>query len=250
MTSIHRPRALLLAALGLALAAAGCKAENQNSLVVVQNQVVDRSMMNCGVPTSATTVSEPSGILDVGVAAALNEGYFVYPLVRNDLIDRSNPMAGIEPHDSILVTGADVQLEGLATSLPASQQMYSLSAFGGTIDPGGTTGVSVEVIQPQVAAQLAALVTGMEPQPPTVTAHFRITGTRAGGDIQSDWVDFPISLCRWCLTGAQPGACPAMPPSASSVKQGACNPAQDLQVSCCTSGSQLLCGPSYPTASM
>jgi len=240
----------------LALALAGCSvtADNQNSLVVLQNQVIDPQMTMCKVPTTATTSSRPVGTLDVGLVQQANlDGYFMFPLVRNDLLPRANPMAGMQQTDTIELSGAEVQLNAgsLSGSLAPSQAAFFLDSFGGTIDPGLTGAMTLNIVPRQVALQLAAGVTGQELQPPQVIAHLRVHGNRSGGDVTSGWIDFPVNICKWCLTGGPPQACPATPPSKSSVNQGGCLAEQDDPISCCISGtSTLLCGSAFPTSGM
>ncbi len=234
-------RAFLLSG-ALALAGAGCLADNTDSLIILQNQVLDPST-SCGVPSSATMTTETAGILDVGLVEAGFDGYEVYPLLFNNLVNRATTQ--VTTKDSIELTGAQVQLQGvLASSL--SQSSFSLQVFGGTVLPNQTAGMSVNVIPRELALEMGNFITGTETAPPTVVAHFRVTGIRAGGELDSGYVDYPITVCRGCLTGGPLLMC--NPVDKSLVKLGSCNPAQDSLVTCCIQGqSTVLCGSQVPT---
>ncbi len=234
----------LLAA--LALFGAGCPVENQNSLVVLQDQVVDRTTTMCAVPTTATITSRSQGTLDVALAEQGLGGYDVVPLLRNDLLPRADPQNGVPETDTIQLTGADVQL---SAPVHLSANSFFVQSFGGTIDPGATGSMVITVIPETVAKADLAPVLHAGDTPIRVIAHFRVHGSRSGGDITSGWVDFPIDVCRNCLTGPI-AACPNPPPSKASINLGGCFPAQDDPISCCTNNGATLCGANFPTSGM
>lgn len=236
----------LLAA--LAAGAVGC-ADNQNTLVVVQNQAVDRASTMCVVPGDDNASARSRGVLDLAlVDLNVGDGYHGYPLVRNDLLPRADPGNGVQQTDTITLTGVDIQLN---SPFPISPSAYFDPSFAGTINPGDTGAVIAKFIRPDLAkAFLSPAVTGTELQPPTVVVHFRVRGKRSDGDVTSAWVDFPVDVCRGCLTGGAPQACPNPPPSASDVLLGGCNPSQDEAISCCTQNGAVLCGSFFPTSGM
>jgi hypothetical protein len=228
--------------ISVALALGGCTADNTDSLIILQNQVLDPSS-SCGVPSSATMTAESAGILDVGLVEAGFDGYEVYPLLFNNLVNRASTT--VTTRDTIQITGAQVQLQGaLANTLPSSQTSFSLSSYGGTVFPNQTQGMSVNVIPAQVALQMGNFIAAGQSAP--VIAHFRVTGVRAGGELDSGYVDYPITVCRGCLTGGP--LLPCVPIDKTLVRLGSCNPAQDQLVSCCIQGmSTVLCGTQFPT---
>jgi hypothetical protein len=229
---------------------AGC-VDNQISLVVVQNQVIDR-MGGCVVSSMASNTVRGKGILDVGLVADGYQGYEMYPLVRNNLLDRSSPMSGVPQRNIIEVQGADVELitGTLSASLPAAQSTFFAPGMGGALEPnGGEAPMTFTAIPRGVALMLGAGVTGTEPDFPTVTVKYRIRGTHqsdtGSSDIFSGYVQYPVQLCRYCLTGGKPPTCPTPPQSAQTVNLGSCNVSQDDYVTCCYEGA-LKCGPLVP----
>jgi hypothetical protein len=247
-----------------ALIGGGC-VDNKNSLVIVQNQLPDPTMMNCAVPGMATPVELQAGILDVGLVAAGYAGYQLYPLVRSDILDRSNATTGVAQEATVELRGVDVQLAGATGSTGASlvaglsqPSSFFAPSFGGNIVPAGGTGAMiVTVITRQAATDMAKALAGLPATTadfPTVTVHFRAVGTHSSDNpfsdtITSGWADFPVQICSFCLT-APPMACPTPPPKKADITLGACNPSQDRYVSCCTQNGATLCGSLYPVSSM
>jgi hypothetical protein len=239
-----------LFALPLAVAA-GC-ADNSITLQVLANQ--PPTVPACMVTTAVTGTSQSSGILDVGVVeagAGAYAGYTVYPVVKNNLMD---PSPGALPQrDDIQIIGTDVQLVvtgALDAALPSNQRSFFQPAYGGDVPSGQTGSLTVEVVPLQVAVELDAALQDNQTIPMIV--RFRVVGTKAdGGTITSGWTDYPVKVCRWCLTGGKPPVCPKGGVAKTSVFAGACNVAQDMPVTCCIgSTNRLLCGGAVPQTTM
>ncbi|MSP62141.1 MAG: hypothetical protein EXR72_17765 [Myxococcales bacterium] len=233
----------LLAALPLALAA-GC-ADFDGPLQILQNQVMGDDCVvsgTLGLPRSG-------GVLDVGLVEAGYPGYEVYLVVQNNL---ANKGLGV---DDVQMEGVDVELKvggAFGALVPVGQRNFFVQRYAGVLRPGATVGLAAEVIPRQVAAEMGPAISGSELELPSVMAHVRAVGKRAGGSITSGWIDFPVKVCRWCLAfnskpGEKPGPCPPGGIVEEQIRMGQCNPAQDGEVTCCTGGNNvLLCGDRVP----
>jgi hypothetical protein len=236
--------------LPFALIAAGC-ADDAITLELLQTQPL---MPPACLPTGAPGVGQSSGILDVGVVAGgagTIPGYLITPVVKNNLMDPSQmPPAGAS---DLTVIGTDVQLlvtGTLSSALPSNQRSFFQPAYAGVVANGSTVAFSSEVVPVQVAVELNQALQDNEVQPMIV--RFRVVALKTDStSITSAWANFPLKICRWCLTGGKPPACPKNGVPKATVLTGACNVAQDLPVTCCISATnRQLCGPSVPTATM
>lgn len=249
--------ALLLLALGCGLA--GC-VDDDLSLTIVKFAAITSDTM-CQPSTASPTI-QTGGLLDVGIANAGASqgyhGYFVAPVVQNNLIERATMTSG--ETDAIDLIGFDVQLipdagdpqVGAAINgLPAANRNFFYSVAGGRLPPGGMTqvAVSVEVVNIDTARVLASAITttGSRSQPP-ILVHIRPVGMRAGLRLNGGWIDFPLRLCKFCLNTPSPlAACPAAGFPAATFEAGGCFPEMDTTVSCCTDpANNLLCGAQAP----
>jgi hypothetical protein len=217
--------------------------------------VPDDPMSNCVVQVSSTT-TQTQGLLDVGIVASTGApGYTVFPVVKNNLNPTmtTGTTAQVE-RNSVTVTGANVELKpdaSLASAIPANQRKFFVAAGAGRLDPQGTAVFGIEAIPRPVALELANVVqTGVGNAIPRVTASISPVGDRSGDTIVGAAVDFPIEICKFCLSGT-PAACPAGGFPMADVKTGGCLQAQDLNITCCTGAqSQLLCGSDVPIKTM
>ena len=244
---------LQLFALPVALLAAGC-VDDEFTLEFIQNQQVTAPV--CVPVTAAAGAGQTAGTLDVGIVeggAGSYAGYIVYPIVKNNLVDpalENNP-----PGLSTIVSRTDIQLIGgdveyvasgaLAAALPTNQRSFFQPAAAGSVAMNATGTIAIEVMPVQVATELGAAVAENAPMPMIV--RFRVVGTHAGTTSTTGWVEYPMKLCRWCLTGGKPLACPKGGFLKSQVSTGNCNIAQDTQVTCCiNSANHLRCGNDVP----
>jgi hypothetical protein len=249
----------------LAFLAQGC-APNDQSLTI--NHFVPPDTTTTTTTTAPTcsisatnmfSVSE--GILDVGLVQAISiaHGYEAFAVISNNLPDRT--VATDVQRDAIYLVGTDVELTltgNLAGSLPATQQKFSTLSAGQRLNPGAggmmgdSVALAVEIIPRQIAEQLAGVVqVGGDPGQQIVIAHVKPVGTHAGSQVVGAAVDFPVEICKFCLTPPI-AACPAagFPPATTILPGNPCNVAQDDPVTCCSSGSTILCGAAVPKATM
>ncbi len=254
-----RPNRLLFA---LPLLLAGGCVDNPVTLEVLQNTIPDPPA--CQPATMGTGPSASAGIFDVGIAqggAGEFKGYEVYPVVRNNLEDPSmatgivSGMGGVvqTQRDDIELVGVDVQLTvtgAFDAAVRADQRSFYQNAYGGIVPAAGTGALTVEVVPLPIAVELNAALQDGQTLP--MVARFRVVGQKTDSSmIESGWVDFPINVCRWCLTGGKPPPCPKDGVLAASVLPGACNVPQDDPVTCCTdTKNRLLCGSTVPTKTM
>ena len=248
--------ALLLSALALC-GLAGC-VDDDLSLTIVNFAVFTPGM--CTIAPGGS-VFQSGGQLDVGIASlGAPQGYHGYiaaPIVQNNLIERAT--ATTAETDAVDLTGFDIELvppasdsevAGAINSLPLANRKFFYAVAGGRIPPGGMSqvAVGVEVINTDVARVLAKAVTttGSRGGPPLIV-HMRPVGERAGLRLNGGYTDFPVNICKFCLTPA-PQPCPTAGIPAAEFQAGGCFPEMDQSVSCCTdaASSSLLCGAQAP----
>ena len=225
----------------------GCS-NADGSLLILSNQIVEPKD-NCQL-MQQTMFFRTSGTLDLGLVELGGDGYYYYPTVKNNLVDRSGSTGGFQ-YDNVVLQGFDVELlvtGELAARLPGSQRKYFQPVFGGTLAPGQSTAVTALLLPRQIALALAPGITGNEPQSPTVTIRHRAVGKRGDDTLTSLWHDYPVRLCRFCLTQGEPRTCPAMGVTADAILNGGCNPSQDSLITCCRTGDNVLCGAKVPKA--
>ncbi|MCS6915319.1 MAG: hypothetical protein RMK29_18980 [Myxococcales bacterium] len=266
------------ALLALALGAAGC-VENDQSIVIVGNFSLDG---NCEAPIAGGRI-RPRGRLDIGLAANLNRGYYMVPRVQN-LLPMSAGMVmggmmggqGMTPVEMnhVWLVGFEVDIlpdpgqpitEHLVPGVPGLTRLNIPYAGGQITAMGGSTTGPVEVINPNAAALLlnSRAVRGgpstlAEPYQ-TLTVRIRARTLRGGGIIFSNWLEFPIEICAFCLPTRpdQPGVsaynpgsgslfeCPDAPVPQETLLS-TCLPQQDEVVSCCLKDRSIVCGKQIP----
>jgi hypothetical protein len=200
------------------------------------------------------TVSQSRGVLDVGVVqAGTLRGYTLAPVVVNNLLVPTG--VGVSPEtNTVTLVGFDVQLKAapndpeLTAALATVPTEFHVPLAGGRIPPGGTSMVAVfiEVVPRDVARVMASAIANAGPRSAgPLTVHFRPVGQRAGLKINGGYTDYPIDVCEFCLT-TPPMPCPAGGFDTAAIQAAGCFPQQDAVVTCCTSGSTLLCGDQVP----
>lgn len=240
----------------VAVSVAGC-VDNDISMSIAR--FADMNAAMCSV-TSTTTNIQSSGLLDVGIVTTGigYRGYMAVPLVTNNMIIRAGPPStGPSEVDAIQLSGADIELTGpAALAIPVAQQRYFIPSAAGLIQPGGasntasTAPMTVEMIPAQLASALASSIpSGPSSSPPVMMVRIRAVGKRAGSTITSAFVEFPVYLCRFCLTDV-PAPCPTAGFTTTQVQVGGCFPEQDKAVTCCIQGQQYPCGRSVPMRAM
>ncbi len=207
----------------------------------------------CTVTASDTTV-QTSGFFDVGIVAASGSpGYQLFPVVQNDLPLSTDTTTDVE-HNAMNVTGVNVQLipdASIAGAIPLAQLKFFVSAGVGRVDPQSQAVFGVEVIPRAVALELASVVQeGAGNGAPIVRVNVSPVGTRSGSNLVGIAVQFPVSICKFCLSG-HPANCPSGGIPTADVQEGGCFAAQDQSVTCClASQQQLLCGAQVPQPAM
>lgn len=223
--------------------------------VTILHFVPDDPASQCVVQVASTTTLT-EGILDVGIVASTGApGYTVFPVVKNNLpVTMTTGTTPQVERNAITVTGANVELKpdpSLAGAIPANQRKFFVAAGAGRVDPQGSVVFGVEALPRPLALALAnAVPDGVGSTIPKVTASVSPVADHSGDTIVGSAIDFPIQICKFCLSGT-PAACPAGGFDAAQVKAGGCFEAQDQNVTCCTgSQGQLLCGSDVPVKTM
>ena len=228
----------------------GCSIANSQSFSIIQNEALSEDSNACVASATATTARN-RGVLDLGLVAVGGDGYNLYPLIRNNLLDRSATVpAGT---DDIAVLGLDVQLlpdAALALVLPTASRNFFAGSFGGVIGPTDETAMGALVIPRAQALTLSDAVTADLIDAPELTVRVRAVGTRQSEKTHSNWITYPVQICRWCLTGGVPPACPDAGYKTTDVEKGGCGVDQDEAVTCCVNADGVtLCGADVPQSS-
>lgn len=229
-------------AIALTLSASlGCE-ENSASLVILQNQVPGEG---CTVESSETADYRPQGKLDVLWYSQVGQpaGYYMFPLVQNNLISTENTETGTVEENCITIkeTRVDLDLGGLGEYVESNFTKYAVPTAV-TICPGEMRAVSVMVIPPQVVAVIAGQIpeNGME----YVSAKIRMVGKRGSTTIKSNSMTYPIFLCNGCLI-KNLGNCDTAVIPEDPAPGNPCNPAQDDPMECCVQGVDWVCPAIY-----
>jgi hypothetical protein len=238
----------VLLPLVFALAGAGCVQDDLT--LTIERYLFDDPEAGCVVsPTSMTFLSE--GILDVGIVSTSGSpGYMAFPVVRNNLPVNQNASTSVE-RNAVTVTGVNVELKPDATyegAVPTDQRKFFVQAAGGRVMPSAQIAFGVEIIPRPIALVMAGLVqTGVGNAFPVMNVAVSPVGQRSGSEIIGAAVEFPVKVCKFCLSGTIQ-ACPSGGFPEAEVLKGGCFQAQDANVTCCVASStqQLLCGDEVP----
>ncbi len=235
-------RPLLLATALVSLAA--CVDNSADAPLLILRNIVPGE--GCVIDPAATAF-RTSGQIET----LAGNGYVFTPLLRNDLTVVSGEPIGPK---TIFLTGAHIELSFVDEDLFPAGDVATLDARGltrfdrllsGAIDPGGgTVAIGFEL----VPAELLALVDGIlpaasatDPAPATVIdARIQVYGTRGGDEVNSNWFNYPIDVCRGCLT-SYVGPCDTLANDFMPSGGGVCNTFQDSGVDCCSIGTELVC---------
>lgn len=247
-----RARAAVSLLLPVLLVAPSTGCSDSDGLSIARFLAVDPST-SC-IADSSVEIGRTRGVLDVGLATGIGRGYIAVPVVQNNFVDHSgNFTANV---DAIIVNGVDVELivpEALAGAIAPSQRKFYVPSSGGLVPataPGAeapsTTAIFADVLPAQLAGNLASVI---DPGPgpyPTIIARVRPVGSHSGDRIAGQAAEFPIEVCEYCAAPA-PQPCPIGGYPLDQVRVGGCFPQQDAEVTCCMSGTTLLCGRDVPT---
>lgn len=168
------------------------------AIFIVQNSALDGS---CNASRSQSGEIQSAGQMDLSVARA-----YQMNLVVENLMSPSGSVSlggggatGRYEGNRVTFTNAIVSLEGppsgLAVPLPKNQAI----PISGTLEPGGNTLVTLDVISSTLGEQLASAISRRGTVVPlTVTVRFEGV-TTSGSEVDSNAFRFPLELCRGCL---------------------------------------------------
>lgn len=236
---------------------AGCEESDQTAVIVGSYPFAS----DCTLSSSGGN-PVGRGTLDVKLAVATNEGYFMGPRVKNTMPSRMSQIpamqmgaAGVGNElNNLYLAGFDVDIipdPGQAITAPLSpgvggQTRFQVPAAGGQIAPNGVLTGGVEVFPAALAAQVQALVPGpSDGKPyPTLTILLKARLLHGGHLISSSTFSFPVSLCNGCLQ-QNPNATLGGPHDLvqcpdNFTSKGQCLPQQDGTTSCCFTAQRTL----------
>ena len=200
-------------------------AENSSSLVIVQNQAPESGC------TASNTVSDKfisHGVLDLGSARyGITPQYFAWFVIQNNLKSTVDNK-GVELNN-VEMKEAHISLSlGAASSGLESQFTHFADYTFVTIPPGESRSVQVNLIPPNVAERLNV----QEGQFVEGYAKVKLIGERGGTEIETNTVNFPVTVCYGCLvTNIGPCDSATFP---ETVDEGqTCNKSQDEPLQCC-----------------
>jgi hypothetical protein len=231
MGMIRLQYGLLVAMLALASACA----DQNYSLVILQNQAPGG---DCSLST------DPTMFISHGVDDLNLGGYVLTPLIQSNLIERDNAPSAT----NIVLKGATAEIQAVdsddsrATVSALSEVTGRMRYFAGTLTPGATIVVHVEIIDD---AQAAALLSTLQPgQSVEVLVKVIVLGEVAGDSISSDPFYYPITLTNGGSSGGfiNLGQCDALPEGFVGEDTTCFGTGQDGRgVECCTRSGVLVC---------
>jgi len=227
----------LVVAVSLLLCVLGCQ-DNSASLIILQNQIPGTG---CTVESSSSGTHRPQGTLDVlwYTGAGQPAGYYMFPLLQNNLISTEDTSTGQIEHNCLTVKEAEVDLDlgNAGGDVDGDLMKYKVSTAV-TICPGEMRAVSVMVIPPQIVEMIAGGIPENGTEYANVT--IRMVSKRGRTTIKSSSMSFPIKICNGCLINNL-GDCssPGIPEDPATGNE--CNPAQDDPLECCVSGVDWVC---------
>lgn len=213
----------------LVVAAAGCTVDNAGgAMFIVQNQVPEVEGAGCILSPDENSLARQEGFMDLNQAQF---GYDMYPLVESRVVVADTQTA---EQRIVFVQGADIELRKAGSDEVIDE--FS-KRFSGSLDPeGGQRAFFVEVIEPESAPLLG--------DGDVVIASVEIFGELGGSRIESDPFEFPITICRGCLT-IPIGDCAGLPAGFVASGGGECKP-QDAPLECCTDAEGEVVCPAAP----
>lgn len=228
--------------------------------------------MQCGAPTMTPLVYE--GIYDVGIAVARDADYILTPLVVNRPMSRS--VGGIDLN-AVFLSGIDIELVPTASSkavsagIPAVVRQRSIPIGGPLLNsncqfyfPDYLAVIDRAIAKSVVDAQvLTAGRPELGASPQIVTVRLRYRYTQSGVQGVSNWLEFPVQFCLYCLAldpatnkraiippdKTELPMCPVPAAGNSLTFPDACanGLAQDQEMFCCQKDRKVFCGKDIPT---
>lgn len=195
----HMTHLTRVALLGISVTALGCAADGGTSMIILHNispEVMDEGATCAFSPTSEDFVS--AGMLDLETP----QDYTFSPAIKGGLT--ADPNTATNRH--IVLKGADVILK----AAPSARSQMAIDSIGeenlrrtvvtsGTIQPG--TDSRVAIFLPLIDQNQAALLgnNAFLDEPTQIVARVQVFGEVDGNDVETDFFEYPITLCRDCV---------------------------------------------------
>lgn len=244
-----------IGAAALASSVASCGTP-PGQFVIIQNQVPETAGGGCLIPSTLGTVYRGEGMMDVRlVSSGAQDGYVLFPVMQNNYPSPEGQASGDPNRIALQGYQVDVtvpddapadEVTNLINNLRFSSDApdplvhYSLPTSGSVSSGGGNTAGAITIVPAELARRIRA--TGVLATKSTVLlyAYVRSVGKfdGSGSSVQSDAFRYPIYVCDGCMTQSV-GMCPV--PAAAVSFGNPCNIAQDGFVTCCSSGTGLVC---------
>lgn len=211
----------------------GACVENRQSVTILQMQAADD---NCMVSSGQSSNTVQMGRLDIWNAANVPTEYYLFPLVKNNLL--STASTDDVERNQIEIVEAVVELDLGASGGTAK---FNYPAFI-TLSPGESAAVQVRAIPSSVSEVLAGRLTSPGDSQ-WVRIGVRLRYQHGEYEKETHQVDFPVLVGRYILFPSPeetPGCDSGLVPE--QVREGnGCNIYQDKPIDCCTMGGNLIC---------
>lgn len=244
-----------IGAAALVTSIAGCGTP-PGQFVIIQNQVPETAGGGCLIPSTLGTVYRGEGAMDVRlVRSDAQEGYVLFPVMQNNYPSPQGQSSGDPNRIALTNYQVDVTVPDdapadeitnlvnnlrFASDVPDPLVHYSAPTSGSVTSGGGNTAGAINVIPAELARRIRA--TGVLATKPYVWIYVQVRSVGrfdgTGSSVESDSFRYPIRVCDGCMT-QNVGMCPV--PSDAVSLGNPCNIAQDGFVTCCSSGTGLVC---------
>lgn len=203
----------------MAALATGCAMDENPSLTLSEFRAIDPSGEGC------TFTDAPMGgiVFDAGRSAASGSPWITYVVVNNHLEDNSDAEVGRLNSNKVRVEEVILRIKPKG-GWTFGEQKKRLQVTGMMIDSGGTLIQSVPALDAEMAAMLLEQGTiGDRGQMASVSLSFQVKGRLLDGtSIESNELDYVLSVCNECMLG-----CPV-----GKVPMNICSPVQTDGFSC------------------
>ena len=218
------------------LVATACVEETPAIFIVQNNALGDQ----CEVTNTAAAGVQGSGTMDLTVARSYRMNLFVENLMNESGANSlGTATGGAYEGNRVTFTNAVVSVIGppnLVTQLPENQQI----PISGTLEPGGSAVVQLDVIGATLGQQLSAEIPFRGTVVP-LRAQVQFTGlTTSGTEVFSNVFNYPLDVCRGCLLEFPPESvseadplpnCLATPEDSTELPSD-CAAGQDSELDC------------------
>lgn len=233
-------RGIVVPILGFTLVAwlAGCTADSGDGGILVLKNVRANEMC-------ATTGAETQPGISHGSLDLLVESPYIFIA---QMKSRIAALAGQEDQRTIIVQGADVDVDFPGSSLFSEAELAELDAlaltrrrapFSAAIRPNGVTDAGFDLIPSDLTVRIAAKL-GNSSSRITAVATFTIVGDMSGQRVTSQPFSYPITMGNGIALSVL-GTCPLSRDFAPLNTGYACNVAQDDVVDCCATDIGIRC---------